>query len=556
MVDRKSGYQQHTQHDSSSESCDEGSSSSLDLTLSSGDAPHTGTTTGSSEAKRQRQEIQQLIEKETRYVNAWRALVAAIMVIIGTGACVLTFLFLSNEEERAFYNGVSNTGSFPIVIMFASSFSDTFATLPQFQDIAMSVKLAMEHRMLSVDASFDGLHRVMSSFGHGTWPLATVPDFHDHSEHLRRVTGAIAVWWAPLLSLAEKPAWELHVQTFPHATEIYPKIYQINNRTFEESPETRLFLSPVAQMDPPSQDLQVVHSPVNYDLLSDDFEADMIRKAGGDYHQMVLSDFAEMDLFRKALGHDENDPASLVVVPIFREADSTGGTVGSLQGMISWATLFSGILTDESEAIYCVLKSECVLESTSKYFTYYISGPNVTLLGEGDLYGDEYESQEVAVELKLESQKGEHGPVGCHYSAYLYPGREMHDFYLTRKPAMFASIAAAVFFLMAFAFVAFAMFVQRRNDKVIAAAARTNAIVAQMFPGTVRDRLLAPQEEKGKSGRVAAPKTGLKNFLDDGNSEGPINMIQNSQPLADLFPEATIMFADLVGFTAWSKSFF
>ena len=111
MVDQKSGYPQSTQDDSSNESSDEGSS--LDLTLSSGDGPHTGTTTGSSEAKRQRQEIQHLIEKETRYVNAWRALVATAMIIIGAGACVLTFLFLSNGEELAFYNGVSNILFFP-----------------------------------------------------------------------------------------------------------------------------------------------------------------------------------------------------------------------------------------------------------------------------------------------------------------------------------------------------------------------------------------------------------------------------------------------------------
>jgi hypothetical protein len=279
----------------------------------------------------------------------------------------------------------------------------------------------------------------------------------------------------------------------------------------------------------------------------------MIRTADGSDRRIVLSDFAGMDLFRKALGYDENDPASLIVMPIFRKPDHTGGTVGYLQGMISWVALFSDILTDEREAIYCVLKSKCGHESESKYFTFYIAGPNATLLGEGDLYGDEYESEEIVTVLKLGGEKREDGSNGCYYVADLYPSNEMHDSYVSKKPALFASAAAAVFFLMVFAFVAFALFVQRRNDKVVAAAARTTAIVSEMFPGTLRHRLLATQEEKATESWLA-PKTGLKNFLDDGNGES--GMMLDSKPLADLFPETTIMFADLVGFTAWSKSFY
>ena len=130
MVDQEPDFPPNTQDDSSSESSDEGSSLDL-LTLSSEDVPRKGTATGLSEAKRQRQEIQRLIEKETRSVNTWRALVATTMVTIGALACVLTFVFLSNEEELAFSNGVSNTRSFPIERSFASSFSNTLTPFPK-----------------------------------------------------------------------------------------------------------------------------------------------------------------------------------------------------------------------------------------------------------------------------------------------------------------------------------------------------------------------------------------------------------------------------------------
>jgi class 3 adenylate cyclase len=50
----------------------------------------------------------------------------------------------------------------------------------------------------------------------------------------------------------------------------------------------------------------------------------------------------------------------------------------------------------------------------------------------------------------------------------------------------------------------------------------------------------------------AAPKRRLKSFLDEGNVAGA--QAFDTKPIADLFPHTTIMFADIVGFTAWSSS--
>jgi hypothetical protein len=45
---------------------------------------------------------------------------------------------------------------------------------------------------------------------------------------------------------------------------------------------------------------------------------------------------------------------------------------------------------------------------------------------------------------------------------------------------------------------------------------------------------------------MQTPKNRLKNFLSDGAGD-----IKASEPIADLFPNATIMFATICGFTAW-----
>ena len=84
-------------------------------------------------------------------------------------------------------------------------------------------------------------------------------------------------------------------------------------------------------------------------------------------------------------------------------------------------------------------------------------------------------------------------------------------------------------------------FVQNRNNKVVDAAARSNAIVSSLFPSNVRDRLLAENQET--DGKKSNTRTGKSDRND----------VYKSKPIADLFPETTVLFGDIVGFTAWSS---
>jgi Adenylate and Guanylate cyclase catalytic domain len=92
-------------------------------------------------------------------------------------------------------------------------------------------------------------------------------------------------------------------------------------------------------------------------------------------------------------------------------------------------------------------------------------------------------------------------------------------------------------------------FVQDRNKKVVGAAARSNAIVSSLFPEAVRERLMEQQNNDAKSrnlkGFLAADKSAL--------NKDAKSMLFQTKPIADLFPETTIIFADIVNFTAWSS---
>jgi class 3 adenylate cyclase len=70
-------------------------------------------------------------------------------------------------------------------------------------------------------------------------------------------------------------------------------------------------------------------------------------------------------------------------------------------------------------------------------------------------------------------------------------------------------------------------------------------LVANVFPTAIRNRLY---DGMGKSGRTGG------NVVDPFGNEGEAGKVTSIAPMADLFPNTTIIFADIVGFTAWSSA--
>ena len=101
-------------------------------------------------------------------------------------------------------------------------------------------------------------------------------------------------------------------------------------------------------------------------------------------------------------------------------------------------------------------------------------------------------------------------------------------------------------------------YVQRRNMKITSTAQRSTAIVASLFPQKVADQMMEEvedgQQRDGKSSRSrlseavrlmnGASPTTENNTTHDGES-------RHKEPIADLFQNTTIMFADIAGFTSW-----
>lgn len=84
--------------------------------------------------------------------------------------------------------------------------------------------------------------------------------------------------------------------------------------------------------------------------------------------------------------------------------------------------------------------------------------------------------------------------------------------------------------------------VTRRNENLVSKAAQSNAIVSSLFPESIKNRLISQQEnEQQNRSNLRSKKGNLKAFLNTGEQ------LLTQKPLADLFLETTVLFADIAG---------
>ncbi|CAJ1963470.1 unnamed protein product [Cylindrotheca closterium] len=228
----------------------------------------------------------------------------------------------------------------------------------------------------------------------------------------------------------------------------------------------------------------------------------------------------------------------------FERSDYTEVAILSLT--VKWSSFFLEHIPPATNGLIVVMRNAC-----DQVFTFDLTGEEVTYLGPEDFHEEEYEFYLQTVALTGTESIYTGTPLSrnfCPYSVDIYPSSKMRSTFSSKNPQSFTIGVACIFLFTIVVFVFYDFLVQRRQTFLADAADKSNAIVSALFPQIVRDRLF----DHGKD-----PKEQKKNQFEVQPGRGsvtPYAHTKNSPPIADLFPNTTVMFGDISGFTAWSSS--
>lgn len=419
-------------------------------------------------------------------------------------------------------------------------------------------------------ASNDAFAISITSFAQSNkeeWPFVTLPNFVVQGSSFRKLAHSKDVMLLPIVTNETKLQWEKYSianqRSLRSSTSLIPsRIYRLNATGQPETDDGPGPFLPLWQVNPP---MPVQYTNLN--VLSDPRYATAAQLAI-DTEEAVIS-----ELFETLPGESEAKPHSIINFPIFDSFHENRKIVAILLMEIFWIDFFSDLLPSSCDGLVIVVKNAC-----GQSVSYHIVDTHVEFLGLGDLHESKYDTLGKTYTFQADLMESQNNVTlnidFCPYTVGAYPSTHYEHNFLTRRPIIYCLFVVVVFAFTSMAFVCYDNLVEKRQSRLMESAARSNEIVSSLFPSNVRDRLLniedAPRQES--AGFVSRPRLGnpsraflsgdtpklqLQSFLNNvpqTDDDGEIDRLRNTKPIADLFPHATVLFADIAGFTAWSST--
>ncbi|CAB9521492.1 Receptor-type guanylate cyclase gcy [Seminavis robusta] len=281
-------------------------------------------------------------------------------------------------------------------------------------------------------------------------------------------------------------------------------------------------------------------------------------------------------------GNDyEDGPVSDLYLPIFNDFSKDKTIVGVLLANVYWQIYFSDVLAENAHGVVAVLENQC-LGPPSQSFTYIIHGEKARYVGAGDLHDVQYDylEAETGFGAFLPGEGREGIDYNCIYNVRVYPSNEMQRGFFTNTPYVFAGSVLVVFVFTSLIFLTYDRCVQRRQRVLKKTAEDSNEVLASFFPPIVRERLFGPQTSATLSDssttRRSSSTAMSKSLTRRSSTSFSVSnkhtkrrqssmpelspsydleevVVDDSLPIADLYENCTVFFADIAGFTAWSS---
>lgn len=428
-----------------------------------------------------------------------------------------------------------------------------------------------------------------------TWPNVTHPFFEVHAYKAMQESGATATGLAPWV--ANRTMWESYAQqnqqwlqdaasmpeglTSGESLAFSPYIFR--GQPYDGPALDPLFgdiWAPVWQVTP----VQPYHTIINYDLFGCPFMPNVTHQMLKFGQSIVSGQFNISSVPPLKLVDDPepsaatSSPWSLLLVPVYDGIQSTQASaststnastnvVATLFARIGWENFLSkSIPPSTNESVFVVLQNSCTNDASTFLL---LNSTTAEFRGWGARHDRKYDSKQFAFNLSVNGETDDGTPTTiCFNSLTVYPTESFEDMYMTTEPMWLLIITLGIFVVAIVMFCVYDSHVQKRQDTLMTSAKRSNAIVTNLFPHTVRERLMddalsleaetappPPQRRPSLTfGGITAgfPSASAASNRNDGSS---VNSTSGGgdKPIADLFPNVTVLFGDIAGFTAWAS---
>jgi len=478
------------------------------------------------------------VKEAARATNCVGYVVLCILLFLGGILSILTHFYVQGEEEENFEQGFNVT--------------------------ANGVLAAVDRNTALAHASLSNLARLFPSHADSTEemaPFLTVQEFDDFAAVSREITGARSVSYCPFIwdELA-RTSWEGYSVTeqswMERSTDAV--LEPIPNRIWlRDGNGVRMVdpgpapYAPLWQVSPiPVGDT----SMINFNMASDasveewitvqleqNTSWSILTRPG--YHSMLAPSSEQLV-----------EPTSLAWIPVLESRSAMENVdepqvSGALVADLAWTTILSNVLPFGHGAVAVVVDS-CGLQHS-----YNVQPTEATYLGEGDFHDTGYEYLVVQGILGTFAAGRIGGSIFCKHKISVYPTKAYEETYATDSPHVFAVGSASCFLFAIILFLFYDGYVRIKQEQVVGHAERSQALVSSLFPGKVARLLFETNSRRDAPSALdqSNHSAHLLNFITKSERRAASGANSEERPIAELFPEATVMFADIAGFTAWSS---